>query len=388
MPWPTPQDYNEAIQNPRQNLADAELAAGTPELTRLGLPRPITGNFASVYRMRCGGKDWAVRCFWREFADMQERYAAISAHLRSAGLPYTVGFDYLARGIKIRGAWYPLLKMEWVQGDLLNEFIASHRDDAGEMRRLAQRWLAMMRALESRGIAHGDLQHGNVLVVGNDFRLVDYDAMFVPALAGRGSHELGHQHYQHPSRAAADYGPWLDRFSGWLIYASIAGVAARPDLWDTLQAGDESMLFRRSDLLNPGSSPAFSRLEALPEAVVQEATQTLKRSLSAPPYRVPPVGGTPVAPTTAGQKGQEGATRPAGSLDRSGVGARPHGGGDRATRTGKPERPSALASDFHRGRLCQCPACGCGWRHPHPAAAAGPRTCGVERGAAVDVLLS
>ena len=48
MGWPTPQEYNEAIQNPRSVFADAELQAGQPVLTPLGLPRPITGAFASV----------------------------------------------------------------------------------------------------------------------------------------------------------------------------------------------------------------------------------------------------------------------------------------------------------------------------------------------------
>ena len=96
MPWPTPQDYNEAIQNPALNLDDPELRAGTPELTPLGLPRPITGGFASVYRMRCGQRDWAVRCFLREIPDQQRRYAAISRHLAAVHLPYTVGFAFLS----------------------------------------------------------------------------------------------------------------------------------------------------------------------------------------------------------------------------------------------------------------------------------------------------
>src|SRR5579884_1423770 len=106
MSWPTPQDYNEAVQNPRLCFADPELQAGSSEVTTLGLPRPITGNFASVYRVRGPGGDWAVRCFWREYADLQERYAAISRQLQSARLPYTVPFEYLPQGIRVRGAWF------------------------------------------------------------------------------------------------------------------------------------------------------------------------------------------------------------------------------------------------------------------------------------------
>ena len=94
MPWPTPQEYNEAIQNLAQNVVDRELRAGSAEVTALGLPRPITGNFASVYRISCTSRDFAVRCFWREYADIPKRHAAISRHLAAARLPYTVGFAY------------------------------------------------------------------------------------------------------------------------------------------------------------------------------------------------------------------------------------------------------------------------------------------------------
>ena len=88
MSWPTPQDYNEAVQNPRLNFEDADLRAGTPDVTPLGLPRPITGGFASVYSIRNGSKRWAVRCFLRDFADHKERYAGnwTSSRRRPAAL--------------------------------------------------------------------------------------------------------------------------------------------------------------------------------------------------------------------------------------------------------------------------------------------------------------
>jgi hypothetical protein len=68
MTWPTPQEYNEAIQNPQFNFHDEELKAGIVELNKLGLPQPSTGAFASVYRMKCGARNVAVRCTkrWRK----------------------------------------------------------------------------------------------------------------------------------------------------------------------------------------------------------------------------------------------------------------------------------------------------------------------------------
>src|SRR5690349_8446551 len=134
--WPTPQDYNEALQNPALNFADPELRRGTPELTPLGLPRAITGGFASVYRLRCGSRDWAVRCFLREVPDQQERYAAIGKHLATAKLPATVGFHFLADGIRVGGRPYPIVKMEWVQGEPLDRWIERHLGDPVALRAL------------------------------------------------------------------------------------------------------------------------------------------------------------------------------------------------------------------------------------------------------------
>lgn len=269
MAWPTPQDYNEAVQNPAFNFADAELKAGSPELTSLGLPRPITGGFASVYRLRCGTRDWAVRCFLRDVPDQQRRYAAISRHLASARLPYMVGFEFLPQGIKVRGQWYPILKMEWVQGEPLNVYIESRLRDPIALNALARRWMNMLQALEQACIAHGDLQHGNVLVTNGDLKLIDYDGMFVPALAGQTSNELGHRNYQHPRRGASDFGLFLDHFSAWVVYVSLVALSAEPDLWTQFKAGDESLLFRQEDFDRPQASAALALLAQHPQARVR-----------------------------------------------------------------------------------------------------------------------
>lgn len=63
MHWPTPQDYNEAIQNPRANFSEEPLKSGSVALNSLGLPKSITGAFASVYKVSTQQRDYAVRCF-------------------------------------------------------------------------------------------------------------------------------------------------------------------------------------------------------------------------------------------------------------------------------------------------------------------------------------
>lgn len=290
--WPTPQDYNEAVQNPALNFADAELRGGAAELTPLGLPRAISGGFASVYKLRCGNRDWAVRCFLREVPDQQERYAAIERHLATAKLPYTVGFAFLADGIKVGGRPYPALKMEWVQGEPLDRWIERHLHDPAALRVLADRWVALLRTLRRASVAHGDLQHGNILVVNDELRLIDYDGVYVPALAGRDATEVGHRNYQHPKRGPADFGPHLDHFAAWSIWLSLRALAIEPGLWAKLGAGDEALLLRREDYERPATSAAFAALEALPDPAFQALVGRFRAMLGQDVGSLPPLDGT------------------------------------------------------------------------------------------------
>ncbi|MBK8035367.1 MAG: hypothetical protein IPK17_38860 [Chloroflexi bacterium] len=50
-------------------------------------------------------------------------------------------------------------------------------------------------------MVHGDFQHGNIVVgAGEAIKLLDYDGMLVPGAIELPSGEIGHRHYQHPSR--------------------------------------------------------------------------------------------------------------------------------------------------------------------------------------------
>jgi hypothetical protein len=314
VPWPTPQEYNEAIQSPRLNFNDPELKGGSVETTPLGLPRPITGGFASVYKMRCGQRDWAVRCFLREFIDQQQRYAAISKHLSAAKLPYTVGFEFLSQGIKVRGTWYPILKMEWVQGELLNKYIKRNLRDSAALLGLASRWAKMIKDMQAASIAHGDLQHGNVLITNGEIRLIDYDGMYVPALAGQSSHEVGHRNYQHPQRTEFDFDSTIDNFAAWVIYVSLLALSIDPSLWDRVQAGDEHLLFRREDFEEPYTSEALTLLSRHADQRLDTLASFFQSLLYSSPTQLPPLDGLPAfqsvsthsqsIPASSGSKGK------------------------------------------------------------------------------------
>jgi hypothetical protein len=164
MPWPLSQDYNEAIQSPAANFTDIDLRQGQPVTNALGIPMPRSGTFADVYQLRCPGGDFAVKCFTREVPGLCDRYAAIGTHLRSAALPFTVEFHYLPQGIRVLGQWYPVVKMRWVEGLLLNQFVRDSLDKPAVLAAMAELWVRMARRLRASSVAHGDLQHGNVIL--------------------------------------------------------------------------------------------------------------------------------------------------------------------------------------------------------------------------------
>ncbi|MEZ4534911.1 MAG: hypothetical protein R3D26_07900 [Cyanobacteriota/Melainabacteria group bacterium] len=151
MTWPTPQEYNEAIQNPDICFKDAELAGGDIELTPMGIPRSITGAFASVYKVSTKNGDWAVRCFLTDRPDQKERYQAISKYVLMDNLKYTVEFHYLDEGIKIRRRWYPVVKMNWVYGTTLETYLQENYRNREALLDLREEFLALAEGLDTVG---------------------------------------------------------------------------------------------------------------------------------------------------------------------------------------------------------------------------------------------
>jgi hypothetical protein len=291
MSYPTPSDYQEAVQDPASAFADAELQSATPRENVLGLPQPITGAFAAVFPMTTEtGVRYAAKCFLSEVPQQQRRYAAVSAYLSEGSLGWTVPFDYQREGISVHGTAYPLLKMQWARGDGLNRFVEKHLGEPGVLRALADQWVTMCADLEAAEVAHGDLQHGNIRVERSDdglaLRLVDYDTMYVPALAGGTSAEVGHRNYQHPDRTEDDFGPALDRFSALAIYTGLRACAERPELWQAYDSG-ENLLFRDGDFYDPDASPLFRDVREVDE--LRPFAEALRTACYVEPASVPPL---------------------------------------------------------------------------------------------------
>ena len=296
MAWPLASHFQASLQNPAIAFRDPLLQSCSIAKNALGQPRPWAGSFAVVYKATDReGTTRAVRVFSTESPQRRERYDCIAGYLSAHKLPCLVNFEY--RDDEIRcltdGRWYPMILMEWVEGETLLEWVeAVHRDGAGaSLAKAAERWVELVGDLVEAEIAHGDLQHANVLVTPDHrLKLVDYDGMCVPALAGQENIELGVRPYQHPGRNAATLlSPRLDNFSALVIYVALRAMAADPRLWDRYveRPQHDKLLFREDDFRFPDRSPLRRDLRRSPDRQVRDLAELLFELAAGDIDRVP-----------------------------------------------------------------------------------------------------
>ena len=284
--WPSARYFTEAIQCPSVCFSHPLLRGTLPAVDRLGMPLVTSGQFAYVYKLKSmrGGDDFAVRCFRGYLGDRDQRYRAIQEHLLAAPVSYLSEFSYAPEGILVGGQRFPILFMKWIDGPTLDLYIGEmlHRPDV--LLHLSEEWLRLLNALQASGIAHGDLQHGNIIVEHGQLRLVDHDGIFVTKMTGWTASEVGHQHYQHPRRNAQHFDAKLDRFSSLVIYLSLLSLAEQPDLWR--EHHDENLLFTKTDFANPEASSLFKKIKELgPEHA--RLADVLASAATGPPTNVP-----------------------------------------------------------------------------------------------------
>ncbi|MEI8373491.1 MAG: protein kinase [Planctomycetota bacterium] len=263
-------------------------------------PRPWAGAFAVVYKGIDpeGQMPFAVRIFTTESPERRDRYDLISAYLQGRKLKCLVDFEYRDQSIRSAGdgKWYPVIIMEWVQGETLFNWLRArslegHREAIAT---LADRWLEAIQELSDNSVAHGDLQHANVMVdAAWQVKLVDYDGMCVPPLVGRRNLEVGVEPYQHRERGAGTLLSLdLDNFSALLIYVALRALAIQPGLWAKYveQVGYDKLLFRREDFQAPAQSPLYYDLMQLGNTDLQNLTERLFALSQARMEDVPPLG--------------------------------------------------------------------------------------------------
>jgi hypothetical protein len=265
MPYPQIVEYHEAVQHPSQAFVDPELKQGAVAENNLGLPLVMSGGFALTYAVTTPRRKCAVRCFHREIPAIQQKYDAIAKKLRSLTGGCFVYFDFQQSGINVRQQTFPIVRMDWVEGDTLGIWLDKHFDDPRALEKARTDFAAIARFLELKGIAHGDIQNGNVMVANGEIKLIDYDGMFVPGMRPGNGSETGHKHFQHPERRVSDFGPKMDRFSFIALDLSLKAVIEDKSLYAKFREGGETVVFKANDFADPGNSEIFRRLLAMPK---------------------------------------------------------------------------------------------------------------------------
>jgi len=257
-----PSEYSEKLQNPSKYFNDPLLKGGTVAKNKRSVPYSAAGANAITFKFKdANGVTVAVRCFSQDSyltqeSDIGDRYDAISRFLDQHRHPMFVTFEFQPRGVLHGGSWLPILKMEWADGAPITNYVKSHIGQFEKIAALAESFRHTMRDMNQLGCAHGDLQHGNVLVDSNgSVRLVDYDGMYVPALKGKSAIEMGERNYQSPMRTPKEFHNRLDHFSAIGIYLSLLALASAPRLLP-LDDDDliEVLLMRQADLKAPEQS--------------------------------------------------------------------------------------------------------------------------------------
>ena len=290
--YPSRSEYYSAIRNPGfafrkkdpRTQVERDLESGLAMGRAIERVRPngmretwsASGGFAIAFKYETPSpkKLWAVRCFYRSSFEANRHYRRVASNLgrEPSCRPYFVGCEFFEEGIRVLGNYYPVVKMEWVDGENLKKFLKKNLGRRSVLEQLANKWEALSEDLQKGGIAHGDLQHGNVLVTSNfgglGLKLIDYDSLyFSKEGASIDDCVKGLPDYQHPLREslekqclAVDYFPQL------AIYVSILALLHQPQLWDTYKLDDrEGLLFSKTDFLHPTRASIFQTLSQLPQ---------------------------------------------------------------------------------------------------------------------------
>ena len=267
MQYPTILEYVKAIQDAGNNLD--KLAHLTPVLDNHGEPYHISGAFAVVFKMqdKSTGKYYALKCFTKEQEGRTDAYRQIAEELDMVEYPYIIFVKYIEKEVCVdcqcEEDKFPVLLMDWVDGDTMETYIATNYHNQSSMSMLCYRFGKMAAWLRTQSFAHGDLKSGNIIVrPDGSLALVDYDGMFVPSMKGRKSPTKGTRNFSHPLRTVDDFDETIDDFSLASIALSLKAISLNSTLLD-LYGNSGRLLFSEEDYRNPSKSKVISALQEL-----------------------------------------------------------------------------------------------------------------------------
>lgn len=263
MQYPLISEYVAAIRDAKENLD--KLAYLEPVLDNHGEPYRCNGDFAVVFKMKDPktGRNYALKCFSDEQEGRGEAYRQITEELASVDSTYITAVKYLEQELSVNDEAFPVLLMDWVDGETMETYVAGHYADSHAMAMLCYRFCKMAGWLRSQSFAHGDIKPDNIMVrPDGTLTLVDYDGMYVAAMKGRKSPTIGTKDFAHPLRTVDDFDETIDDFALAVIALSLKAISLDPSLYTTYGASDR-LLFAASDFLDLSKSKVLAALQSL-----------------------------------------------------------------------------------------------------------------------------
>lgn len=254
MRYPDINRYQETLYNPYglfKTLKNIEFRTD-----RRGMPSHISGSSSVIFKGVSDGLTYAVKCFTRPNNNRKQTYNSIEKYLSAYNSDYFVPICFLEEEIYVyddfdRGCYYPLLLSEWVEGCSLGDFLKEmcSKKETKILAETARRFDTMALWLLEQDIAHGDLKYDNILVMPDGaLKLIDYDGMYTPDMAGKESPELGTRHFQHPARTALFFNRHTDDYSIALISVCLHALCEYPE-WFGEYEDDENIMFEPDELV-------------------------------------------------------------------------------------------------------------------------------------------
>ena len=267
MKYPLISEYVKAIQGTSDNLD--KLAYLAPVLDDHGEPYRSSGACAVVFKMldKSTGKCYALKCFTEEQDRRAEAYRQIADELDMIDSPYITSVKYIEKELLVDSQCeedkFPVLLMDWVDGETIGAYIAANYHNQSAMSMLCYHFGKMAAWLRTQSFAHGNINPDNIIVrPDGSLTLVDYDGMFVPSMKGYKSPTIGTKNFCHPLRTLDDFDETIDDFSLASIALSLKAISMNPKLLDTYGASDR-LLFSEDDYCNPSNSKVISALQEL-----------------------------------------------------------------------------------------------------------------------------
>ncbi|MDR2935893.1 MAG: WG repeat-containing protein [Rikenellaceae bacterium] len=264
MKYPDISHYYETMLHPQGRFGTLEKFI--PVRDRHGDLDYTAGNHSVVFPVKVGEQTYALKYYTHENTQRSIHYRKIGEYLQKNPAEYWVGFRYLEDEATVFDSFggagrYPVLLMDHVDGKSLGRHVRErcHNGDRKALDALARSFDRMALWMARGDFAHGDVKPDNILVTPDGrLKLIDYDGMFVPALAGQSAPELGTRAFQHPARERSFFDARIDDYPLALLGVSLHALAGDPGLYARWSDG-ESLIFSPEELL-AGDHPLWNEL--------------------------------------------------------------------------------------------------------------------------------